>query len=208
MQEYPALRYWSKRIQCSSARSFHHQNSLSKSVYPFSHNHSDLQREACFSFFPSSIYSCRCRLAIQVGSTSAFLEVGCSFQLAPKSVVVQILRPFTSLCPLFRLSRMFNIRAPSFNCTTLHPLLLICRVAGHPRLSVIFTIRNFEKGSPFSSRPCVGNTNVPSINVILVPGRCKQPPFRMLRLCGYIIRKTPAKTVIRTFRYHKLAGFF
>ena len=38
--------------------------------------------------------------------------------------------------------------------------------------------------------------------------RSKQPPFRAFSLTCYIIRKTPCQSVVRTFSYQKLTGFF
>src|SRR5690554_5663792 len=120
---------------------------------------------------PFSLYTCLCRLAIQVGSINAFREVGCSVHVSPRSVVVAMVRPFTSSFPRLRLSRIFNMIDPSDNSTAIHSVVFLCagllvvHVLPPSLLHVIL-----ENDLPVSSRPCVGNTNVPSDRVIPCPG--------------------------------------
>lgn len=110
-------------------------------------------------------------LPIQVGSINAFREVLCSVQVFPRFEVTQTRRPFTSLFPRLRLSRIFSIILPSDSCTAIHSVtflkagLLAVQVLPPSLLQVML-----ENVCPSLSRPCVGKTRVPSFSVIPCPG--------------------------------------
>ena len=136
-------------------------------------------------------------LPIQVGSINAFREVGCSVQVFPKSEVMQTRRPFSSLFPRLRLSRIFSMMFPSDSCTAIHSVtfvkagLLALQVLPPSLLQVIL-----ENGCPSLSRPCVGKTRVPSCSVIPCPGAGAYSHHSFRLVCSVMI---PGLTVIGTF---------
>ena len=109
---------------------------------------------------------------MQTGSGRLPWSEGWTFQVFPRSAVTLTARPLVlDLSLRFRLSRMFSMSEPSESSATADSLVL--ERAGLESVQVLpwslLHIR-LEKGNPFSSRPPVGITRVPSFIVIPFPG--------------------------------------
>ena len=120
---------------------------------------------------------------MQTGSGRSLREVGCSFQVVPKSVVVATLLN----CPL--LSRILSISVPGVVSTTwlsvvldLGAAVLDCQLTPWSLLKIILAF-----GTPAASQNWEGNTSVPSDIAIPEPGPWKNNFQAGFLTCGVML---------------------